>query len=279
MSLLKIEEKNKLNNIFIILSGIFITNAIIAEILGTKIFDFSFFKNFSLSVGVLIWPVVFITTDIINEYFGKQGVKKISYFTVTLILYVFVIVFLSTKLTPNGYWLNINNTDASGNAFDIALAYGAGLGAGRSGIIETTFKEECETDIDYACNTIFLQSTGIIIGSVFAFLIAQLLDVFIFQKIKKITKGKFIWLRATGSTLISQLIDSFIVLIIAFYFLAPEGKEWSINQIFVVGLDNYTFKFFVAILITPVIYLSHFIIDSYLGKDLASKAKEIALKD
>ena len=162
-----------------------------------------------------------------------------------------MIAFLSTKLTPNGYWLNINNTDASGNAFDI----------------------------DYAYNTIFLQSTGIIIGSVFAFLIAQLLDVFIFQKIKKITKGKFIWLRATGSTLISQLIDSFIVLIIAFYFLAPEGKEWSINQIFVVGLDNYTFKFFVAILITPVIYLSHFIIDSYLGKDLASKAKEIALKD
>ena len=201
MSVLKIEEKNKLNNIFIILTGIFITNAIIAEILGTKIFDFSFVKNFSLSVGVLIWPVVFITTDIINEYFGKSGVKKISYFTIILILYVFLIVFLSTKLIPNTYWLNINSTDNSGNPFNI----------------------------DYAYNTIFLQSTGIIIGSVFAFLIAQLLDVFIFQKIKKITKGKFIWLRATGSTLISQLIDSFVVLTIAFYFLAPEGKEWSIN--------------------------------------------------
>lgn len=251
MSILKIEEKNKLNNIFIILTGIFITNAIIAEILGTKIFDFSFLKNFSLSVGVLIWPVVFITTDIINEYFGKSGVKKISYFTIILILYVFLIVFLSTKLTPNTYWLNINSTDNSGNPFDI----------------------------DYAYNTIFLQSTGIIIGSVFAFLIAQLLDVFIFQKIKKITKGKFIWLRATGSTLISQLIDSFVVLTIAFYFLAPEGKEWSINQVFVVGFDNYTFKFFVAIIITPFIYLAHFLIDSYLGKDLAEKAKEQALKD
>ena len=251
MSVLKIEEKNKLNNIFIILTGIFITNAIIAEILGTKIFDFSFVKNFSLSVGVLIWPVVFITTDIINEYFGKSGVKKISYFTIILILYVFLIVFLSTKLTPNTYWLNINSTDNSGNPFDI----------------------------DYAYNTIFLQSTGIIIGSVFAFLIAQLLDVFIFQKIKKITKGKFIWLRATGSTLISQLIDSFVVLTIAFYFLAPEGKEWSINQVFVVGFDNYTFKFFVAIIITPFIYLAHYLIDSYLGKDLAEKAKEHALKD
>ena len=251
MSVLKIKEKNKLNNIFIILTGIFITNAIIAEILGTKIFDFSLLKNFSLSVGVLIWPVVFITTDIINEYFGKSGVKKISYFTIILILYVFLIVFLSTKLTPNSYWLNINSTDNSGNPFDI----------------------------DYAYNTIFLQSTGIIIGSVFAFLIAQLLDVFIFQKIKKITKGKFIWLRATGSTLISQLIDSFVVLTIAFYFLAPEGKEWSINQVFVVGFDNYTFKFFVAIIITPFIYLAHYLIDSYLGKDLAEKAKEQALKD
>ena len=251
MSVLKIEEKNKLNNIFIILTGIFITNAIIAEILGTKIFDFSFLKNFSLSVGVLIWPIVFITTDIINEYFGKSGVKKISYFTIILILYVFLIVFLSTKLTPNTYWLNINSTDNSGNPFDI----------------------------NYAYNTIFLQSTGIIIGSVFAFLIAQLLDVFIFQKIKKITKGKFIWLRATGSTLISQLIDSFVVLTIAFYFLAPDGKEWSINQVFVVGFDNYTFKFFVAIIITPFIYLAHYLIDSYLGNDLADKAKEQALKD
>ena len=251
MSVLKIEEKNKLNNIFIILTGIFITNAIIAEILGTKIFDFSFLKNFSLSVGVLIWPIVFITTDIINEYFGKSGVKKISYFTIILILYVYLIVFLSTKLTPNTYWLNINSTDNSGNPFDI----------------------------NYAYNTIFLQSTGIIIGSVFAFLIAQLLDVFIFQKIKKITKGKFIWLRATGSTLISQLIDSFVVFTIAFYFLAPEGKEWSINQVFVVGFDNYTFKFFVAIIITPLIYLAHYLIDSYLGNDLADKAKEQALKD
>ena len=251
MSVLKIEEKNKLNNIFIILTGIFITNAIIAEILGTKIFDFSFLKNFSLSVGVLIWPIVFITTDIINEYFGKSGVKKISYFTIILILYVFLIVFLSTKLTPNTYWLNINSTDNSGNPFDI----------------------------NYAYNIIFLQSTGIIIGSVFAFLIAQLLDVFIFQKIKKITKGKFIWLRATGSTLISQLIDSFVVLTIAFYFLAPDGKEWSINQVFVVGFDNYTFKFFVAIIITPLIYLAHYLIDSYLGNDLADKAKEQALKD
>ena len=251
MNNFNIKEKKKLHNIFLVLSGLFITNAIIAEILGTKIFDVSIIKDFSLSVGVVIWPVVFITTDILNEYFGKKGVKKVSYFTILLIVYVFIIIFLSTKLTPNSYWLDVNKFDNLGNAFNI----------------------------DYAYNTIFMQSIGIIIGSIFAFLIAQLLDVFIFQKIKKLTKGKLIWLRATGSTLFSQFIDSFVVLIIAFYYLAPEGKEWSIDQVLNVGIDNYTFKFFVAISITPLIYLAHFLIDMYLGKELSIKAKESALEN
>jgi|TARA_B110000438_G_scaffold302790_2_gene361722 queuosine precursor transporter len=243
-------EQKKRNNVFFILSGIFITNAIIAEILGTKIFEFDFILNFNMSVGVIIWPVVFISTDIINEYFGKKGIKKISYFTILLIIYVFIIIYMSTKLTPNNYWLNINSTDNNGNPFDI----------------------------NYAYNIIFLQSTGIIIGSIVAFLIAQILDVIIFQKIKKITKGKYIWLRATGSTLISQFIDSFIVLFIAFYFLAPDNKEWSISQVFSVGFDNYTFKFIVAILITPAIYLAHYLIDNYLGNSLANKCKSEALE-
>jgi len=241
-------EQNKRNNIFFILSGIFITNAIIAEILGTKIFEFDFILNFNMSVGVIIWPVVFITTDIINEYFGKKGIKKISYFTILLIIYVFIIIYMSTKLTPNNYWLNINSVDNHGNPFNI----------------------------DYAYNIIFLQSTGIIIGSIIAFLIAQILDVIVFHKLKRMTKGKFIWLRATGSTLISQFIDSFVVLFIAFYLLAPNDKVWSLSQVLSVGFDNYTFKFIIAILITPLIYLAHYLIDNYMGETLAKKCKNKA---
>ena len=241
-------EQNKRNNIFFILSGIFITNAIIAEILGTKIFEFDFILNFNMSVGVIIWPIVFITTDIINEYFGKKGIKKISYFTILLIIYVFIIIYMSTKLTPNNYWLNINSVDNHGNPFNI----------------------------DYAYNIIFLQSTGIIIGSIIAFLIAQILDVIVFHKLKRMTKGKFIWLRATGSTLISQFIDSFVVLFIAFYLLAPNDKTWSLSQVFSVGFDNYTFKFIIAILITPLIYLAHYLIDNYMGEALAKKCKNKA---
>ena len=248
MNTFSTSEQNKRNNIFFILSGIFITNAIIAEILGTKIFEFDFILNFNMSVGVIIWPVVFITTDIINEYFGKKGIKKISYFTILLIIYVFIIIYMSTKLTPNNYWLNINSVDNHGNPFNI----------------------------DYAYNIIFLQSTGIIIGSIIAFLIAQILDVIIFHKLKKMTKGKFILLRATGSTLISQFIDSFVVLFIAFYLLAPNDKVWALSQVFSVGFDNYTFKFIIAILITPLIYLAHYLIDNYMGKDLATKCKNRA---
>ena len=248
MQKLNVEEEKKLNNIFIFLSGIFVTNAILAEILGTKIFDFSFIKDFNLSVGVLIWPVVFITTDIINEYFGKKGGKKISYFTVILILYVFIVIFIATNLKPANFWLEVNKIDSAGNDFNI----------------------------NYAYNSIFIQSSGIIIGSIIAFLVAQILDVHVFQKIKKITGEKFIWLRATGSTLISQFIDSFLILFIAFYLLTPEDKSWSLNEVFLVGKDNYLFKFMVAILITPLIYLGHFIIDKYLGKSLAKKCKDYA---
>ena len=149
------KEKKKLHNIFLVLSGIFITNAIIAEILGTKIFDVNIVKNFSLSVGVIIWPVVFITTDIINEYFGKKGVKRISYFTILLIIYVFIIIFLSTKLTPNSYWLDVNKFDNSGNLFNINYAI-----------------------------ILFSASTGIIIGSILLFYSTTFRCIH-FQKIKK----------------------------------------------------------------------------------------------
>ena len=242
------KEQKKINNIFFILSGFFITNAILAEILGTKIFEIDLFLNFNLSVGVIIWPVVFIGTDIINEYFGKKGVKKLSYFTILLILYVFLIIFISTKLTPAGFWLEVNKIDNLGNQFNI----------------------------NYAYNLIFLQSSGIIFGSILAFLVAQLLDVVVFQKIKKFTGEKFIWLRATGSTIISQLIDSFLVIYIAFYLLAPEEKAWNLGEVYTVGKDNYFFKFMVAIMITPLIYLGHYIIDQYLGKSLAKKCKNYA---
>jgi queuosine precursor transporter len=224
--------EQKRNRLFIALAGIFITNALLAEVIGVKIFSA---MDFNLTAGVLIWPVVFITTDLINEYFGKPGVKRISYMTALLIAYAFVIIFLSISLPPAPWWKEIANPDG------------------------TTF------DMDMAFNRILGQGQRIIIGSLTAFLIGQLVDVFVFQKLRHATGSKYLWLRATGSTLVSQLVDSFVVLFIAFYGVFPT------QQIIAIGITNYIYKFAVAILLTPIIYLGHSLIDNYLGKQDAER--------
>jgi len=249
---------SKKQQLFIVLSGIFLTNAILAEMIGVKIFSAEktlglnpaniplldgFVLDFNLTAGAVIWPVVFLTTDIINEYFGKKGVQKISFIAAGCITYAFLVISLVTELAPADFWLDVNAKDPSGNAFDI----------------------------NYAFSTIFRQGLGIIVGSLIAFLLGQLLDVYVFQKLRKWTGPKMIWLRATGSTLVSQFIDSFVVLFIAFYLLAPEGGKWSFPQLMSVGTINYIYKFVVAIAMTPLIYLAHWLIDNYLGKSLSDE--------
>jgi queuosine precursor transporter len=258
---IKVSESKK-TNLFIILCGIFLTNAIVAEIIGVKIFSaeltlgiepvaWRFFGDyildFNLTSGALIWPMVFITTDLINEYYGKKGVRKISFITAFFILYVFIIIAMATSLPPAPFWQEVNNTDANGNFFDI----------------------------NYAFNLIFRQGLGIIFGSLVAFLLGQLIDVYVFQKLRKFTGPKLIWVRATGSTLISQFIDSFVVLGIAFYMFG----NWSWQQVIAVGIINYIYKFSVALILTPLLYLGHHLIDRYLGKDLSNQMMEEASSD
>lgn len=239
----------KKNRLFIVLSGIFITNALLAEMIGVKIFSFEqtfgmnpanlnilgFTMDFNLTAGVMIWPVVFITTDLINEYFGKPGVKRISYLTAGLIAYAFIVIFLTMQLSPAGFWQYTQGPDGS------------------------------TVNMHIAFNKIFGQGQRIIIGSLTAFIIGQLTDVFVFQKLKKITGSKYLWLRATGSTLVSQFIDSFLVLFIAFY------GVFTNSQIVAIGITNYIYKFIIAIALTPLIYLGHSMIDRYLGKEHAEK--------
>lgn len=248
--------------LFLILCSIFITNAIVAEIIGIKIFSAEsifglspaniqllddFILDFNLTAGVIVWPIVFITTDIINEYYGKEGVKKISYLTAILIAYIFVVIYLVTILPPANFWLEVNNLDDQGRSFNM----------------------------DFAFKKIFRQGLGIIVGSLTAFILSQLLDVYVFHKLRKLTGSKNLWLRATGSTLISQLLDSFVVLFIAFYIFG----NWSVAQVVSVGIINYIYKFGVAVLLTPILYIAHFIIDSYLGKETAAEMMAEASKD
>ena len=182
-----------------------------------------------------------------SEYFGKRGVKLLSYLTIGLILYAFIMIYGAIHLSPNEWW-------------DTQSGLGSGSGKGADlGIAH----------MDVAYRKIFGQGLWIIIGSLVAFLVGQILDVAVYQRIKKSTGEKLLWLRATGSTLVSQFVDSFVVLIIAFYI----GADWELGRVLAIGLVNYIYKFIVAVGLTPIIYLAHSIIDNYLGATLANELK------
>jgi uncharacterized integral membrane protein (TIGR00697 family) len=246
-------QESKKHHLYIVLSAFFLTNALIAEIIGTKLFSvestlgFSpaniqlfeeFPMSFNMTAGVVLWPFVFIITDIINEYFGKEGVKKISYITAGLISYAFLMIWIAIQLSPSSFWIQVNSKDSMGNDFNV----------------------------DYAFSTILGQGLNIIIASLVAFLVGQILDAYLFEYIKKKTGEKYLWLRSTGSTFVSQLIDSFLVLFIAFYLMPAADKRWSLALVFSVGIINYIYKLAVAVLLTPAIYVMHSVIDRYLEK-------------
>ncbi len=253
--------------LFLILGGIFISNTLIAEVIGVKIFSVESTLGFkpleakilgemlsiNMSAGVIIWPVVFVMTDIINEYYGRKGVRFLSLLTASLIVFAFIIFQGSMALAPADFF--------------VSSKQGSGV-----------------PNMEYAYESILGQGSNIIIGSIAAFLLSQLVDVFTFHRIKKVTGEKWIWLRATGSTLVSQFIDSFVVLFIAFYIgsriNAAEGDFiWSFKLFLAVGILNYAYKFLVAILMTPVIYWVHGIIERYLGHVQASAMKAAAMSD
>lgn len=210
--------QSKKDTVYVILAGIFITNAVVAELIGGKLIQLG---PYVMSVGILPWPIVFITTDLINEYFGEKGVKKLSLITASLIAYCFVLLYFALK---------------------IPAVKGANLVS------------------DDQFNGVFGQSMWIIVGSISAFMVSQLIDVTVFHFFKNKTGNKMIWLRSTGSTVISQLFDSFIVLGIAFWMTGKMTTEVYIASAF----TGYFVKLIIAVCLTPLIYLGHSLIEKYI---------------
>ena len=217
-------------HVFVFLAGLFITNAVTAELISNKLIEiplsFDLFGNqfgpFVTIVGILPWPVVFLLTDLLNEFYGYKAVRKLSWITAILIAYCFLIVGLSMDMPA----VEIPGSNLSDDA---------------------------------AFNKVFGQAQMVIVGSICAFLVSQILDASIFSWIKSKTGERFIWLRSTGSTLISQLIDSYIVLYIGF--VLPGTL--SFNDFMTIAPTNYVLKIVIAILLTPLIYLGHFIIRKF----------------
>ncbi len=236
------------------LACFFVANALVAEFIGVKIFAleptlgldqlnwFGMDGPLNFTAGVLLWPIVFIMTDIINEYYGFKAVKILSWLTASLITYAFIMVFMAINLSPASWWVGINQANGVLNMQDAFVS-------------------------------IFGQSNWIIVGSLIAFLLGQLIDALIFQKIRRKFGEKHIWLRATTSTLVSQLIDSFVVLYVAFV-LGPQ--KWGMSLFLSVGTVNYAYKVCMALLLIPMLYVARSLIESYLGKEEALRLKNMS---
>jgi uncharacterized integral membrane protein (TIGR00697 family) len=250
---------HKPTRLLVILGGLFIANALVAEFIGVKIFALEESLGFEpwryrlfgvdaapqFTVGVLLWPIVFVMTDVINEYFGPKGVRLLTNMAVVLIAYAFVMVNAGIAVVPADWWVG-------------------------------SYAERGLDDAQIAYSVIYGQGIWIIAGSLVAFLVGQILDVLVFHRIKAWTGERAVWLRATGSTVVSQLVDSYIVIYVAFVLGPPS---WSTELFVAVATNNYILKVGAAILLTPAIYGIHWVIDRYLGKAQAQALRLAAMED
>jgi len=227
--------------LLLVLASFFIGNAILAELIGGKLFSYhiAFPKwTFILSVGVVIWPAVFIMTDIINEYFGREGVRRLSLIGAAMIAYAYVALFATGYVKADAQYSPVK---------------------------------------DDSYNQVFFQSKWIIVGSIIAFLVSQVVDVTVFWMLRRRTGHRFLWLRAQGSTFVSQLIDTFIVQFIGLYLpwrLGYTNNNYNFETYLIGGCSSYVFKIVIAIAVTPVLYIVHGVIDRYLGPEEAQQIIE-----
>ena len=249
--------KDRPTKVFLFICCFFVANALIAECIGGKIFSLEKLLglpvhtftvlgqsglSFNLTCGVLLWPLEFVLTDIVNEYYGPKAVRRISYIAVALISYAFIMFYVAIHVPGADFWFGSGTQDGIPN-------------------MQTAFVG------------IFGQGMWIIVGSITAFLVSQIVDVTVFHRIKRATGEKHVWLRATGSTIVSQLVDSFIVLFIAF----KIGKGWSWQLVLAICIVNYMYKFTVAVVLTPLIYFIEHRMERYFGAEVTAKMKASAM--
>ena len=250
--------RDKSTRLFMVLGGFFVANALIAEMIGVKLFQLEDLLglakadltllgqphlSFVLSVGVLPWPIVFIMTDVVNDYYGVRGVRFLTLLATVLIAFMFGVLYLAIPLPPEQEWW---------------LGSSAAQGV---------------PDMQAAFAAIFGQGMNIIIGSLTAFVIGQLVDAHVFRRLKKMTRGRHIWLRATGSTLVSQFLDSIVVTYVAFWVL----RDMSFAMATALALTAYIYKFTMAVLCTPLVYAVHWCLERYLGTERAAAMRAEAL--
>ena len=229
--------------LYVICAAVFLTALVVAEATASKLFTLFHlpftitilgqeFERVTMTAGVIAFPITFIMTDLMNEYFGKKGIRFVTMIGMVMIIFEFVLLQIAMAVPTDPF----------------------------SAVPEEAF------------DTVFGATGWIILGSLIAYLVGQLVDITLFHWLRGLTKGRMLWLRATGSTFGSQFLDTFLVLSIAFL---PTGVM-NFQTVVAVTLFNYAYKFVIAVVITPVIYGVHWVMDRYLGHETAVEMIEQA---
>jgi uncharacterized integral membrane protein (TIGR00697 family) len=216
--------------LFVILVGLFIAFLFMAELTGGKLFQvpFGFFgiDMFTMTLGVIPFPLTFIITDLLNEYYGRKGVRFTTLLGMAALVVAYVIIVIDLRIPAASF----------------------------SPVSDDSFRN------------VFANSGAIIFASMIAYLVGQIIDMQVFHYLRNRTRERHIWLRATGSTIVSQLIDSFIVIFLAFG-SGIGTQTLPLSDVMSIASTNFVYKLIVAIAITPLIYLAHALIDRYLGRE------------
>ena len=231
-----------------VLCALFVGFFVAAEVLGGKLFRFTFFglgpddlglgdgTEFAATAGILAFPLTFVMTDIVNEYYGRPIVRLFTWIAIAVNLLLQPVIRAAIAVPAISFTPGISDEEMQ-RGFQIALG----------------------------------QTTSIVFASLCAFAIAQWLDVQVFTWLRRNTGGKWLWLRAQGSTIVSQIVDTIAVIFLAFVVIPSftGGSPWSVSDALAVSLTNYVYKFVIAVGSTPVLYFVHAAVDGYLGKEAA----------
>jgi uncharacterized integral membrane protein (TIGR00697 family) len=234
---------SKAQVLYVWLAAFSVACLLIADIVGIKLFriplGFTFhipgidkqFDAIEHSCGMLTFPVTFLLTDLINEYYGKRAARRVTWIGLVMALFVFAVINIAQYMPylPAPYNITQDHFDA-----------------------------------------VFASAKIMYIASITAYLIGQLADIWVFHILKKLTRGKLLWLRATGSTVISQTLDSFVVTFLAFSFFRtvfpdPSNPPMAAGQVVQTAITGYMLKFVLAIAITPLIYAGRGLIHRWFG--------------
>ncbi|CAI8324145.1 MAG: Uncharacterised protein [Owenweeksia sp. TMED14] len=209
-SRLNVKQNRSAFLIYVILAGLFIASLVVCNLIANKFITLDLgFYTFIISAGVLPYPITFLITDFLSEFYGRRRTNYVILGGLIALIFVLFVIWLGAQFTA------IDNSPVSDNSY----------------------------------NLLFGNSQRVILASMAAYLFAQLVDVRIFHFWKKLTKGNHLWLRNNFSTIISQLIDT--TMVIGVIFIDTE----SLGSIGKMILDGWLFKVLCALFDTPIMYL------------------------